>query len=63
MDTYERWCAEERFVALSCDALRKRHPQGMWLVEQGRSRPIPLTDRALVTAADRLAAWLAEHED
>lgn len=63
VDTYERWLAEERFVDLSCAALVRRHPQSAWLAEQGRTRPIPLTDRALAAAADRLAAWLEEHEE
>lgn len=63
MNTYERWLAEERFVDLSCAALRRRHPQAGWLVERGRDRPIPLTDRALEAACERLAAWLEEHEE
>lgn len=60
MTRTERLRAEERFVQLSADAVCRRHPNAVWLVEKGRVRPIPLTDRALVAACERLAAWL-EH--
>lgn len=63
MNRIERYDLEERFAALATDAILRRHPQGVWLAEKGRHRPIPLTDRALDAACERLAAWLAEHGD
>jgi hypothetical protein len=62
MNRMERLDMEERFVQLGADALMRRHPQGAWLADKGRARPIPLTDAALEAACERLAAWLAEHE-
>lgn len=63
MNRWERWCTEERFVELSTDAVLRRHPQGVWLTEKGRTRPIPLSDRALMTACEGLESWLSEHGD
>ena len=61
MKPTERLEMEERFVQLSADAICRRHPQAVWLVEKGRTRPIPLKDEALEAACERLAAWLVEH--
>jgi hypothetical protein len=63
MTPIERLDLEERFVQLGADALMRRHPHAAWLVEKGRTRPIPLKDRALAAACARLAAWLKEHGD
>lgn len=63
MKPTERLDMEERFVQLGADAVCRRHPNAVWLVEKGRTRPIPLTDRALEAACARLAAWLSEHEE
>jgi hypothetical protein len=63
MNRIERLDLEERFVQLSADAVCRRHPQAVWLIWQGRTRPIPLKDEALEAACERLAAWLAEHEE
>lgn len=63
MRPIERLEWEERFVQLSADAIQRRHPQGMWLVEKGRVRPIPLKDEVLEAACERLAAWLADNRD
>jgi hypothetical protein len=59
----ERYDLEERFAQLATDAILRRHPEGKWLAEKGRTRPIPLKDEALEAACERLAAWLAEHGD
>lgn len=62
MNRIERLDFEERFVQLGADAIQRRHPQGVWLGEKGRSRPIPLTDAALEAACLRLEAWITEHD-
>lgn len=61
MNRIERLGAEERFVTLSARAICQQHPDGKWLADRGRSRPIALKDAALEAACERLEAWLAEH--
>jgi hypothetical protein len=56
----ERLRMEERVVELSVAAILRRHPQGKWLADKGRERPIPLKDAALTAACERLEAWVAE---
>lgn len=60
MTPLERVHAEEMFAQLAADAIQRRHPQAVWLVGKGHTRPIPLKDDALGAACERLAAWLAE---